>query len=86
MGRHFSIVLSDKRIQYDLRILDINWKQEVETGLAMPFGLKALPWQAERFVDLGKRDDLTQLVPELLLFTKADVPYDDSAVISREHS
>jgi len=47
MGRSFSIALSDKRIKYDLHILDVNWKQEVETGLAMPFGLKALPWQAE---------------------------------------
>jgi hypothetical protein len=47
MGRSFSMALSDKRIKYDLHILDVNWKQEVQTGLAMPFGLKALPWQAE---------------------------------------
>jgi hypothetical protein len=54
----------------------------VETGLAMPFGLKALPWQAEGFVDLGKRDEVTQLVPGLQLFIKADVPYDDSEACS----
>jgi hypothetical protein len=47
MARSFSMVLSDKRINYDLHILVVNWKQEVETGLALPFGLKALPWQAE---------------------------------------
>ena len=84
MGRSFSIVLSDKRIKYDLHILHVNWKQEVETGFAMPFGLKALPWQAEGFVDLGKRDDVTQLVPELQLFIKADVPYDDSVAFSQQ--
>lgn len=75
-GAIFSIVLSDKRMKYDLHILAVNWKQEVETGLAMPFGLKALPWRTEGFVDLGKRDDVMQLVPELQLVIKADVPYD----------
>jgi hypothetical protein len=42
MGRYFYVVLSDNRIKYDLRILDVNWKPEVETGFEMPFGLKAL--------------------------------------------
>lgn len=84
MGRSFSVVLSYKGIKYDMHILAVNWKQEVERGLAMPFGLKALPWRAEGFVDAGRRDDVTQLVPELQLFIKADVPYDYSDAYSRE--